>query len=48
MNIKNQKDIKPGPILDIGGMSMIFRANFLKKGHFVCLHTRNRCHFIHF
>ena len=25
-------------LLDIGGMGAFFRANFLKKGHFVCLH----------
>ena len=42
------KNIKPGPILDIVGMIMFFRENFLKKGRFVCLHTINRCYFIHF
>ena len=46
MSIKKQKKTKP--ILDIGGMSVFFRADFLKKGHFVCLHTVNRYYFYPF
>ena len=37
-----------GPILGIRGIGVFFRAHFLKKGHFVCLHPLNRCHFILF
>ena len=33
-----------GPILDIEGMCAFFMANFLRKGHFVCLHPPDRCH----
>ena len=33
MSIKN-KNIKPGPIIDIAGMSVVFKANFLKKSFF--------------
>ena len=29
-------------------MSAFFRKNFRKKGHFVCLHPLNRCHFYPF
>ena len=36
------------PILDNGDISMIFRANFMKKMYFVCLHPLNRCHFYPF
>ena len=48
MSIKNQKDIKPRPILDIGRMTVSFRADFLRKGHFICLHPLSKCHFYPF
>ena len=34
-----------GPILNIEGMGVFFRAHFLKKRHFVCLFPLKRCHF---
>ena len=37
--------LQAGPNLDLGVMGAFFRANVLKKGHFVCLHPLNRCHF---
>ena len=35
----------PGPIVDIEGMGAFFGAHFSKKGHFVCSHPQNKCHF---
>ena len=35
-------------ILDIEGMGAFFRANFMKKRHFVCLQPLNKCHFYPF
>ena len=33
------------PILDNGAWVYFLGAYFFKKGHFVCLHPQNRCHF---
>ena len=35
-------------VIDTGGMGAFFKAHLLKKVHFVCLHSLNRCHFNHF